>query len=294
MNKKNTGLGVFLLSIGVFWALMSFGVIDWSIFDALLVLWPLIFIVIGISIVFKDNVIVRSSVWIIFLVVLALYGQFTGSGTEYISSNEQQRIFVEKPQETLKGELQLLLGGIRLDVSSDTDKLIDAFVSDPDVKHTVDFKNGKQTAEVNINKKKYSINRGNIGNYDCKVDLNGNVIWNMDIKTGAVDGVIDMSHLKVEEFDLGVGAGKLKLIFGNEYENTNVDIDAGASMIDMVVPKSAGVKIKMDGALNKTNFDELNWQKKDGYYISPNYNEAASTIIVKVNMGVGKFTVNVE
>lgn len=73
MRNRNIGFGIFLLFIGVILLLINFGIIGWSIFDALSEFWPAILIVIGVNIIFKHNEIVKAVVWILFLAALIAY-----------------------------------------------------------------------------------------------------------------------------------------------------------------------------------------------------------------------------
>lgn len=66
MNRRGAGFGILLLLAGIVWALVNFGVIGWSFFNALYYLWPLVFVVIGVSIIFRKSAIIRAASWIIF------------------------------------------------------------------------------------------------------------------------------------------------------------------------------------------------------------------------------------
>lgn len=79
MEHKNIGFGVFLVCIGVLWLCISFGIIGWSIVYSFFKLWPLIFVVMGINIIFRDKAYVRAITWLLFLAVVVAYG-FLGNG----------------------------------------------------------------------------------------------------------------------------------------------------------------------------------------------------------------------
>jgi len=53
------------------------------------------------------------------------------------------------------------------------------------------------------------------------------VLWDIDLKFGGTDGEIDLSSLKVEEFELDGGAGNIKLILGDRHPSTKVDMMPG-------------------------------------------------------------------
>ncbi|MCR4435666.1 MAG: DUF5668 domain-containing protein [Clostridiales bacterium] len=294
MKDRHIGFGIFLLTIGLLWILMNFGILTWPIFDAAFKLWPLIFVVIGINIIFKNNAVIKTVVWLAFLAAIILYGYFAGGSTGHMSPPDRGgNISIEKPAETRSAKLNLELGGATVEMGSTGEKLVDAAISDPDIKHSVTYENGKETAVVNIDKTRVSVVSHESVNSSCRLDLNDGIPWDMVVKTGAVKGGLDLSRLKVRSLNLNVGAAKLDLTLGGNYESTMVKIGAGASSIDVNVPEDAGVKIKIGGALNSTNLKELGWVKEGDYYVSPNYNGAAGKIQMDVDMGVGSFKVNV-
>lgn len=67
------GFGIFLLLVGVTLLLINFGVINWSIFDALYDFWPALLIVIGVNMIFRHNEIVRAITWLLFFAALIAY-----------------------------------------------------------------------------------------------------------------------------------------------------------------------------------------------------------------------------
>ena len=294
MKSKKIGFGVFLLSIGIIWVLVNFGIIDWSIFNAVYTLWPLIFVAIGVNIIFINNEIVKAVTWLLLLTVLVFYGYYTVGNIHSGEPVKSSYFAIEKLPEIERGELKLSLGFVNLDIGSNSKNLMDGTFSDPNIFNTVDYKDGKKTAVVSFTQKnKYPFPKGiNTNDYDGKLSINDGVIWDISAKLGAANGVIDMSALKIGTFDADIGAGNLKLIFGDNYESTNVKIDAGAAKLDLVVPASAGVRIRTEGLLGKEDLDDLNWEKNGGYLTSPNYNEAESKINMDITMGVGELSFN--
>jgi len=298
MKHRPIGFGIFLLCIGIIWVLVNLGVITWSIFDSLLVLWPLILVVIGVVVVFRENAIVRIVAWLLFLAVIVSYSYYTKSDTgNGNTSARSDKVAVEKLDQTRFGNLKLSLGGIRLNVDSDTANLLDAEVEDPYVQNTIDYKNDKETAVLDFSRNRRGFFAGikHLGKeYDGEFHLNRDVVWDMDVKVGAAGGTIDLSEIKVRNMDVDAGACNLEMIFGSSYDTTNVKIDAGASKLKLVFPGTAGVRIKVDGLLSKEDLDRLGWERREGFYESPNYSEAESKIDLDIDMGAGKLLVDVE
>lgn len=292
MKNKNIGLGVFLLSIGAMWLLINMGVISWQTFNALFVLWPLILVLIGVNVIFKGNEIVKAIAWIGFLAVIITYGYFTGDVVSDIKQVGSPRVVIEKLPETKRGELEIAMGGVGLNIDAGDVNLIDVTSSQPDIKHSIKYARENESASIQFERSNFFKVRRNWTKNECTFTLNEDVLWDIDVNVGAVNGTLDMSKLKVRELDLDMGAGSLKLLFGTNNELTNVKIDAGASRVQTVVPREAGVRVIIDGALNKTNLNGLGWERKGNYYESPNYSDAVSKIHFDIDMGVGEFTIN--
>lgn len=311
MDKgKGIGFGVFLLTVGLVWVLVSVGVITWSIMDALWTLWPLLLVLIGVNIIFKHNEWIKAGAWVLFLAVVISYGYFVenrtstgnnagpGAGDTIVEQNvnngETGSVTWEKDAQTQSGEFRLSFGASRIVVGNTAANLVEAKLEDPDIKHYLNYPDGKkETVSVHFDKKNYPVIKTGPINYTNWFYLNDNMIWNLNVDTGAADTTLDLSNLKVEKLDIDMGAASMKLIFGDKHSLTSVKVNAGVSKIDIDLPKSVGMRVDMDGALNETNFDELGWEKIGNYYQSPNYDEAASKVEMSVDMGVGKLNINI-
>ncbi|NJD01138.1 MAG: hypothetical protein FIA99_00720 [Ruminiclostridium sp.] len=291
-NNKGVGFGVFLLTVGIIWVLVSVGVISWSIINALFVLWPLILVIIGVNIIFRNNKIIRAVAWAAFLTVLISYSYIFDDKTNAGGIRTGEKVTIEKLAEVQKGNLKIAFGGTRISLDSGTLKLLEAEIQDKDITYAEKSLDGETS--ISFDKKAYSISNfnTNLNNRNNRFHLSSQVPWHIDIDTGAVDGSFDMSGLSVEKLSLDTGAANLALTLGAKYSNPVVDINAGASKIEINVPSDAGVKVRMDGALNSTNLDGSDWEKKNGVYYSKGYDEASVKIDMDIDMGVGKLLVN--
>lgn len=293
MRNKNIEFGFFILSIGILFLLVNIGIINWSIMNALFEIWPAIFIAIGINIIFRNNTIVRIITWLLFIGAVVAYGYYYDSRWEVPGNSMSNNVSIEKLKETEQGEMKLSLGGTSLFVDSTDSKLVEASIPNPDIKHNVSYRNGNSLAVVKFERESF-VNIVPDRRDECRVSMNDKVLWDLDIDVGAVNGTINMSELKVGKLDLDMGAGNIKLVFGNKQKRIEADIDAGASSIEVVIPAGVGARISMDGALNNTNLRDLNWSKQGEYYISPDYDTCESKIDMDVDMGVGRFMITMQ
>lgn len=289
MNKKNISLGVSLIVIGVIWLLSDLNVIDFSfryILDGILELWPIILIIIGVNIIFKNDIL-NNVLWVLFFITVIFYGSYIQKNYDYNRDISDEDISIELEQEIENGELDLNIGATSFEIGEES-KEYAVF------KHNGQF-NHKIT-ESNNTKSLFIENKKGINYKDRSsnlfVGLNNNIPWNIDIDSGASKGNLDFKNIIVEELDVDIGAESLKITLGNKSSNTNIDIDAGASSIDINIPNNSGVKIRIDGALNSTNFKDLNLVEEGKYLITEGFDDSPNKFYIDVDMGVGSFNIN--
>lgn len=295
LDRKGSFGGVVLVLVGLFWLLTNFGIVNWSLIDVMLRLWPLILITIGINVIFRDKVIIRYITWGLFFIIIisfGFYNQYRFGNGEFVNSDPNMTI--ESRTETTMGKLNLQLGGGSVEINSTDKALINATIPNNRVWKDVRFSNGNKRADIDIKQKSNFVHFGGNQSYDYDFSLDDKLLWDIDIDTGAINGTMDFSNLMLSKLDIDMGASNLNLIFGDKSEKTKVDIDGGVTNLEITVPKDIGVRIDIDGGIKNTNIRGIGWKKIDGSYISPNYDEAAKKLEIDVDMGIGKFDINVK
>jgi len=129
-------------------------------------------------------------------------------------------------------------------------------------------------------------------NYKNKVDisLNSDPVWDMDFDIGAASVKLDLTPFKIGDLKIDMGAAALDVRLGNLNYETTVDIDAGASDMDLFVPEGSGCQIKTDVALSSKNFHGFEKIKKDLYQTS-NFEDAEKKIYIEIDCGVSSINV---
>ncbi|MGF7056587.1 LiaF transmembrane domain-containing protein [Brassicibacter mesophilus] len=294
MKKNSIFLGVFFIFIGLFWLLSNMGLITWSIWEAVVDLWPLVFVIIGISIIFNDKNIIKSIAWIIFLVIIFAYGFFIQYNENQPFKSASPSFELQSNQNIKNAELSIDLSGVNLNIDSTKNNLINTSISSPYVIHNVSYGNNNETASIEFKEKKHRTFPVTKKSYNATYNLSDNIIWDIDANIGAVNGKIDLNNIKAKSLDIDCGAGKLDIMLGTLLENSNIDIEAGATSVNLIVPSDLGVKIRFDGGLKSSNLGELGWTKTDTYYISPNYTNANSKVDIDIDIGVGNLSVDIK
>ncbi|MDP4182043.1 MAG: hypothetical protein Q8942_13265 [Bacillota bacterium] len=299
MNRRHLRLGILLLLIGVAWMLVNFKVIGYMNITALIAsvikFLPLILIVIGINMFFKNNSIVKAISWILYFVIIISYSimanpkiGINGADFNINLGNDNSLKYVTYSEklnnETKNGEANISLGAVKIDLNSDTEDLLYSKVPSNIKLKKVDYSDGYTDAKIKFDKQSY-FDFGS-GNKSCVFKLNKNILWDMNLNTGAVNGTLDMKDMKIKSLDLSLGAGNMDIIFGAKHDDTKVKINAGASNLNITAPKSSGIRVKLQGGLNHTNLDKLDFDKHGDVYESNNYEKAECKIDMEIDMGV--------
>jgi len=119
--------------------------------------------------------------------------------------------------------------------------------------------------------------------------------WQFDIRTGVSRADLDLSNLKVSELDLEGGVGDITVRFGDKLNKVNADINAGVSQLKLLIPKTVGVKLKVDKGISSSDFRNIDLRKadpqKENVFETPGFESAAKKLILDVNVGVSSFVV---
>jgi hypothetical protein len=291
--------GFFLLSIGALFLLIKYNII-YSEFYFVWDLWPLIFVLWGALVIFKNSL-VRPFISALFGIFLALmlFGiisnfytgfhlDFDVADNEFISQN-----FSEDYNDSAKTSfLELRTGGGIFEIKDTTDKLIEgtAYGSFAEYDFNSKLENEHAFVELNLHKKDFNPFEGRIKNH-LVLALNNNPIWNFKFDFGAAKAKFDLSPYKVNNVELNTGAANVKMKLGDKKDSTFVDVEMGAAKLKFDVPENSGCQVKSKMVLSSRSFS--GFEKKDrGYYETPGFENAKKKIFIRINGGVSSLSIN--
>ena len=319
MKSRNLFIGILILFIGVVALLSTLGVFSfhWGIVWRL---WPIMFIILGISLL-PLNEYIRSG---LLLLALALGCVFYHIENKNYEGNIFKRFFKRHfTQVTWNTKDDT---DDEEDAESTTaDFLADQHFSEPyaAVEHAsmdVDFGAGvlelkspcaelaKVDAESNIVKYSFltehsdnsaavyvtGTGRGkglkektsnNIDLYLCAVP-----VWDFDLDMGAADATLDFTPYRVENIEINGGACKLDLKVADHGIDTKIDINTGASDINISVPASMDCQINLDSAITGKDFKGF-VKIERGLWQTPDFGKGENTIIIDLDCAVSNLSV---
>lgn len=130
----------------------------------------------------------------------------------------------------------------------------------------------------------------NSKNNNTHISLNPSIVWKLNFDIGAIDAKLDLSPYQVESLDIDAGATSLMLKLGQPLSTTKVSMDAGASSIEISIPKNAACRITSENALSSTDY-EGDFLKSEGMVKSTNYDTAAQKFDFDINGGIASIKI---
>jgi hypothetical protein len=276
--------GLLFILIGGLFLASNFGVVKVH-FDNVWKLWPLVIVVIGLSILSVRNIIWRIvSVVIVILSILAIgyvavYGNMP---VQYASTSIYQKSINKSSDLISSASVRIDSGANDLKIDSDdqTSILVATLKSS-----TATLKSDFVTTDnkQNVNLSTNDNNRWWLGASDnlLNVNLTRQLPIDLSINTGASNNTMDLSKVLLTSLNVDAGASNFDIKLGDNEKKMSVDLQAGASSI----------KIKSKDGLSSTSLDGFS-KKDDNYYQTENYVTSSDKIDIVSETGVSSINID--
>ena len=281
-KKVETGgilFALFIVFLGVFSLL--FDVSPLTGLFRLVTLWPLLFVGLGVWIIFKN--VEKELIGTVILAVIVIVAMYSAFSTVPLHLESLEEKSVPPGVTNMDVSIDLLFGTFSL---GPTESL---YQIKGDQTMNVSMHTAQSTAHVNASLQKEAFIPFSWSSNVYEILLNQHLPLSLDVAVGASSCHLDLSTLKVEEFSLDGGVSSVEIFFGEANLNTTADISMGVSSVTIYVPESVGIKITADGLLSLSVPPD--WIKVGDEYQSPNYDTAAYTIDIACTMGLGTLTI---
>ncbi len=296
MKTRHLLGGIIILLIGLILLANNFGLLPWQIWYQLWRLWPLILIAIGLDLLFKGISLSFLRILPPLLIIAGVcYVVYISQGEEgffRFGKEEAETIILTQPllPHIKKASIKLNFGAGTLRIKDGSgEKLVEGkFTVSKGIKPWIKYRDKGEEGFVEIGA--IFLNHGKKEN-SWEIRLNNNVPLSLKVDTGVSNNNLNLSSLRINEFELNTGASKNEIKFGKT-TSTRAKIDGGASTIKIFIPRSMGVRIKADIALATHNFDTLGFEKEGNTYFSQNYSTADKRLDLDLNAGAS--TIRIE
>ncbi len=309
MKYRHLFWAFILIAIGILFLLNNFGVLEFG-FRALLSLWPLIFILWGISILpIKDWIKTVALVAVLGLTIIFFnkisdqsecfffhdhsgYSHRNWKDDEESATPNYHPQYLCVPFDSLitKGEMRLDAAAGNFSLQGITSDFL-TFNKTGDIgNYILTSKDEKGVKKINLTLEKSEI-RHNINDNKVEIKLSDRPSWNLDLDIGAAEIAMDLRDYRIDTVNINAGASSIELKIGDKNRITSLTFNAGASSIKVQIPKESGCQIKSESFLISKEFDGFT-KKGEGYYQTANFGSSSNKIYLVIKTAVSKIEIN--
>jgi hypothetical protein len=299
MKTKQLFWGVLFLTLGIAYLLVEVMHVRLAI-GGFYHYWPLSLILIGLSVLSKNNYVKLAFSGLSGLVfALVIFSFFSKSWLPWnycddkihkFSTTEQ---FVEPFDNKVKTvNATFRMGAGSIEICGNDSNLVkvrsggmkDLFSVDTDKQDgNYDFDISMENVHINLNEDNHR---------RLEVGFNNKPNYTFDFELGAADVNMDLSSLKVEKIDLSTGAASCTMKVKEFASDTMfIKIEAGAASVRIILPKDAGAQIQKETALSSINFVDFKEISED-LFQTENFFSAKKKIFIEIEGGVASFYVS--
>ena len=289
MTARRAIWGAVVIFLGLVLLAANFGWVDWGFVLSLWQLWPLILILIGLGLLFRDSHRTLGAVLMLVVVVLGIglaWVSYEGLGWGRYTTTE----IVSPPVATVtNAKAEIEVGAAKLSVvGGDTGRMVTGTsVSrrSPDLS----FEDSNGVFRFKVSQKWQNFIGLNMGRSESlDLTLAERVPWTIDVQSGGADMQIDLSRVLLAGFSVSTGASSLTLKVGQEVvSDARVSISGGAASYDISLPRSLNITVRTSTGLTSQDFDRDFAKSGDTW----TYGGGGNRLLVEVKSGVSSLRV---
>ncbi len=304
MKFKNVLWGLILVIIGVLFILKNLGYIYFS-WHNFFRLWPLILVFIGISILPVKTGVKVILALITLMVGLAIafwapsdrnswfdFSPFSHDRdyTEDNSWSDSEQVIAEAyDNDVSEALLKFDAAAGNFTIKQSTDQLFEFSKYGNVGKYHYSIQDQDGRKEINIGLDGGRIRKLKLKN-DVNIKLNENPVWDLSVDVGAADVNLDLSQFKVKKIDIDGGAASIYVKIGTRSDQTELNIDSGATSLELHVPESFACEVNTNMILSSKNMPGFN-KVADGTYVTDNFTDNTKNIVIRIEAAVSSLTI---
>ena len=192
------------------------------------------------------------------------------------------------PSGAARAELRASMGGGQLRVAPEADGLYEAELRGPGQPEAqVTTANDLAVLDLRSPSQRGMLarNRGN----DWRIQLNNSLAWQVDINAGAVTADLDLRRLNLRGVKVQSGVSRLAVRLGDPAAEVPVDLQLSTGFVDLYVPRSATVEVRVDG-LSIDNLRDQGFTRDAGAWRAPG--SSAGRFLVQVRATAARIRVH--
>jgi hypothetical protein len=288
---------VILIGLGIVFLLNNLGALEWSVWEVIFRLWPVLLIAAGL-----DFLIGRRSVWgsllalVLILAVLAgalwLFG--AGIGTGRVVTGEDVRQALDEAA-LLGAEVVIApaVGTLHIEALPESANLVEGVIRLGRGERLMrDFAVEDETATFTLRSEGVAFGPfvGSWGDqWGWDLGLNPDVPLRLEISLGVGQSDVDLTGLTVSDLEVNMGVGQTTVTLPDE-GRFQAKIEGAIGEMIVVIPEGMAARIRVDTGLAASQLPD-GYQRRDDVYTSPGYESADNRVDLEVSQAIGNITI---
>jgi hypothetical protein len=298
-EKRNRRGGIvgplILISLGVIFLLNNLGVLDWSVWEILLRLWPAILIAAGL-----DLILGRRSIWgsllalVLTFAVLGVALWLSGAGVG--ASRAMRTEEIVQPLEDLNRAEVVIdpgVGTLRVEAGVDSENLVEGEVRvsrREELVPTFSAQGESGTFRLRTDSSSFGPFAVDwMDQRDWNLQLNPSIPLRLETDLGVGRTDIDLTGLTVESLDVGQGIGQAVVVLPDEGE-PDVSIDGAIGQTIVVIPENLAVRVRLDTGIAGRQIPE-GYACEEDVCTSPGYETADQRVELELGQAIGSLVI---
>lgn len=303
MKNKITS-GIWFVFIGLILLLHNMNLIDFN-FWAMIKYWPLLIIIVGVNLIVQQKTygnyikIVSNILVLTGLTYIGLtdkspnWMDYVHIRTQALSDTDSTYSSqINLPYDSLVQEASIKFnaGGGSLEMKADSaDQLFSA--ESPDKSMGIHLeqheKDGKKQFTLDIMPESKSKKSNH-----TLVQLHPNILWDLDLNYGAAYINCDFSTLRLRNLTVNSAASNINMHLDSPRSGVSkIDINTGASTIQLQIPKEAAMRIKYTSALSSTKLEGFEFEE-EGMAKTADFDQAHNKYDLELNGAVNDIKIS--
>jgi len=287
--------GILLLFLGIIFLLQNLNVLPWGLWGTLWHFWPVLIIIIGVSILLRYH-----NVWLVSTLILVLLFACLGITVwQYGASPPAEKITTtySEPLGSLEqAQIGIDFSGGRLTMNSLPYASLNFVETGSGMRSgdkglKAEFSRRGSEGELHLSLERGRWEFWSKGENSWQVRFNRNIPLTLDVKSAASNVNLDLSQLQPTELDMDVDLSNYTVNMPSTAGSVHVHIDADLSNLEIIIPDGVAVKLMADADLSILKVDESRFPRNGDYYVSPDFASAKNRVEIELDCDLSRVQV---
>jgi hypothetical protein len=288
---------VILIGLGVVFLLNNVGVLEWSVWEVILRLWPILLVAAGL-----DLLLGRRSIWgsllalVLTATIVAGVLWLVGSGIISGPASPAEEISQSLGDATqARVVIAPAVGTLRVGSLPESNDLVAGTIRPISGERVArDFRVEGETAILTLQSEgtftAFSPFAGGWGDQrGWDLELNPDVPLQLEISLGVGESRADLTSMQVSDLNVSMGVGQTTVILPAE-GRFQARIDGAIGQTVVLIPAGLEARVQIDTGIAGSQLPG-NYRRQDDVYTSPGYAGADNRVDLEVSQAIGNISI---